>query len=537
MYRTLWTVGAALWLCASAEAHFVWIAPSEQGTTIHVRFSETGAAGDAETLPHIEDIRVQRLTTDGKLETARYEKGEDSLEIQTTADELNASVFITTMRFGVMKRGESNWLLNYYAKGGPAFDSPVWEQVDTRKHLILDFDCRLDADQIRVRAWLRGEPIAGAQVKVIPAGQHELEGTTDERGVATFQHVRAGVHSVRVRVIEPVTGEHDGDTYEATRHYTTQTVTLPRPHRRLETSPLPAIPEMITSFGAAIIDGHLYTYGGHTGEPHSYYRGAQSAFLRRCKVSETGTWEVAAEGPALQGLALVAYKNRLYRVGGFEARNPKGAASDLWSTSSVAAFDVTSNTWSNLPSLPEPRSSHDAVMLGSKLVVVGGWKLHGPNEPHWHDTAWSLDLDDAQAQWTALPKPPFKRRALSIAAHGKHLYVLGGMQPKGGPTTRVDRFDTSARTWQEAPPLQGGRFEGFGSAAFALGGRLYVSTSRGRVQVLAESGDAWDVVGMLERARFFHRMLPIDATRMLLVGGADMSVGKFDEVDVLTLSE
>jgi hypothetical protein len=30
--------------------------------------------------------------------------------------------------------------------------------------------------------------------------------------------------------------------------------------------------------------------------------------------------------------------------------------------------------------LPAPRSSHDAVVLGNKLYVVGGWQLNGSTE-------------------------------------------------------------------------------------------------------------------------------------------------------------
>jgi hypothetical protein len=79
--------------------------------------------------------------------------------------------------------------------------------------------------------------------------------------------------------------------------------------------------------------------------------------------------------------------------------------------------------------------------------------------------------------------------------------------------------------------------DGFGCAAFAAGGRLYVSTYRGLLVRLAPGGDAWEQVQQLARARFFHRMLPLSPRQLLLIGGADMSVGKYADVEVVDVKE
>ena len=49
------------------------------------------------------------------------------------------------------------------------------------------------------------------------------------------------------------------------------------------------------------------------------------------------------------------------------------------------AFDPKGGEWQPLPDLPEPRSSHDAVVIGDRLFVAGGWQL-GPEEAVWHKT-------------------------------------------------------------------------------------------------------------------------------------------------------
>ena len=75
--------------------------------------------------------------------------------------------------------------------------------------------------------------------------------------------------------------------------------------------------------------------------------------------------------------------------------------------------------------------------------------------------------------------------------------------------------------------------EGFGCSAFAVGKRLYVTTMKGNLQRLASDGKSWEIVRQLEQTRFFHRMLPLSDHQLLSVGGAGMSVGKFEEIDVI----
>jgi len=299
---------------------------------------------------------------------------------------------------------------------------------------------------------------------------------------------------------------------------------------------LPDLPEAVTSFGGAILNDALYVYGGHTGYAHSYSTAEQGNTLLRLNLREAGEWESLAGGPKLQGLALVAHGGKLYRLGGFTAKNAEGEDHDLWSQNSAAAFDPATGKWNDMPALPEPRSSFDAAVLGEAIYVIGGWSLQGPAENQWHTTAWRLDFGQERQNWQPLPSPPFQRRALAAAAHADKLYVIGGMQEQGGPTTRVAVFDPQAGEWSEGPPLVGEQgMTGFGASAFATGGNLYVSTFSGELQRLAPDGSRWEVVRKLPTARFFHRMLPVDDQRLLVVGGASMQSGKFPELEIIEL--
>ena len=79
--------------------------------------------------------------------------------------------------------------------------------------------------------------------------------------------------------------------------------------------------------------------------------------------------------------------------------------------------------------------------------------------------------------------------------------------------------------------LKGKPLTGFGAAAQSMSGQLYVSTIDGNVQRLSDDGKTWEIVADYEPARFFHVMVPWTNEKMLLVGGANMSVGKFTEID------
>ena len=299
-------------------------------------------------------------------------------------------------------------------------------------------------------------------------------------------------------------------------------------------SGLPPLPRPVTSFGATRLGDTVYAYGGHTGSAHSYSKAEQADELWALDLADPAAgWRTVAEGPNLQGNALVAAGGRVVLLGGFSALNAAGEGHDLHSQAAVRAFNPATGDWSDLPALPEPRSSFDAAADGDVMTVVGGWSMAGEADAVWHRTAYSIDLSAGEPRWAALPTPPTTRRALAATYHDGRLYVLGGMTEDSGPTTAVTVYDPKAGAWSQGPPLPGDAMNGFGCAAFSRGGRLYASTYDGRVQRLAEDGSTWDAVGRLPKARFFHRFVPGRDGEVLVLGGGDMSVGKYPDVDVL----
>lgn len=307
----------------------------------------------------------------------------------------------------------------------------------------------------------------------------------------------------------------------------------------LPTAPvqLSPLPFEITSFGAARSDDAIFVYGGHTGSAHSYSTDAQSNKMLKLDLAKPGSkWEEVTTGQRLQGLAMVAHQGKLLLIGGFTAKNTAGKEHDLHTQSSVTVYDPQTNMWSELPDLPEPRSSHDAAVIGDIVYVVGGWAMNGGEETVWHKTAWAMDLSSANPQWMALPEPPFVRRALATIAHHGELFVLGGMNQSGSPTKEVVVYNPQTKTWTKTAELLGENpMAGFGASGWSTHGRLIVTTYEGDIQMFDPAPKDWKRLGKTKVARFFHRMLPLDPTHLVSIGGANMEEGKFLELETVAV--
>jgi len=299
----------------------------------------------------------------------------------------------------------------------------------------------------------------------------------------------------------------------------------------------PALPQGITSFGATVAGDWLYVYGGHTGVAHSYSTAEQSNGFLRLNLKNPAKWKSLPSGPKMQGLGLVSYKGNVYRVGGFTAHNKKGEDHDLRSTADFSMFDSKTMKWNALPDLPEGRSSHDAVVMGHHVYVVGGWKLDGEGESNWHDTAWRFDLNDRHSKWQKIAAPKANKRAFVLAANNGMIYLIGGITEEGKPTRAVDIYNPKTDRWTAGPSLVGGGMDGFGAGACTMNGKVFVTTMSGPVQVLNAKGTKWNTIKKLKHARFFHRMVTIDDKTMLLLGGTNPQEGKRLELDTVTWSD
>ena len=280
----------------------------------------------------------------------------------------------------------------------------------------------------------------------------------------------------------------------------------------------PFLPRAITSFGAAASGGHLYIYGGHVGREHVHTRDNVVGSFWRLDLADPRSFEQLPDGPALQGTALVAGpRGRLYRVGGLTAKNAPGDEPDLHSTASVQVFDPAVGHWADFVPLPEPRSSHDAIVVGDRLYVAGGWTLAGEGDGTWRTTAYSLDLTADQPVFEPIADLPFERRAMALARFGERVALIGGLDDLG-MASEASVYDPASDTWSDLPDLPG---PAFGAAALGVGDGVVTTVMDGRVVRLDPGSDGWTTLTSLTVPRFFHRMATtFDGERLIVFGGA-----------------
>ncbi|WP_406694151.1 kelch repeat-containing protein [Singulisphaera sp. Ch08] len=505
-----------------AWAHFIWLKaePAKQpgGTaTIRAFFNEEPEP-DAAFVKYTKNLQ---LKVDGQ--TVPSTQGEESRnadwagKLPTTVD--------TEHDLGVMTKGEKSYRLKYTARAQTGVLAPTAKEgSDTLRVRLIEVD-----GQKLVEVLFDGKPVAKARIKVYPASGEPIDATADDQGRATIAGIAEGTSALWANHVDATPGTKDGKDYPETRYYATFTYNPSAqaggtasasdevPPTSFATMPAPAV----NSFGGAVLGKWLYVYSGHVGRTHRYSVETTDKHFRRLNLEDRKTWEDLPLEKDLQGVALVADDKALYRIGGMAAKNKVGEDEELYSVADFSRFDPETKTWTKLADMPEPRSTHDAVVIGRTVYVAGGWTMDGDSDTSpYPKSTLAFDLDHPDAGWKVIPQP-FQRRALSVGEQGGKLFVLGGLVGGGMKVDkRVDVYDPKSGTWSQGPDLPGGgRTEGFGTSAFAVNDRLYYSGASGRIYRLSQAGDAWESIGAWSLPRITHRVLPGPGRTLLAVGG------------------
>ena len=285
---------------------------------------------------------------------------------------------------------------------------------------------------------------------------------------------------------------------------------------KLTAFPIGLLPRGLTSFGAAVDGGWLYVLGGYYGEPHAYSIEGQSGAFMAINLHDAHDVRLLQDVAPVQGAELVSWRGQLVRVGGMHARNTADEASQLESTDEVALYNPLLEEWTALPALPEPRSSHRAVLVGDTLHVLGGWNMSGSSKgAEWATMDLTLDLTEPSSGWQAA-ETPFIARALGAAAAGGLVYAIGGIGSDREISNAVWILDTAAGTWSPGPTFPDW---GFGVSAAQHRGGIVASGKSGEVFALLHGASDWESHGELSHGRIFHELRSESADSLVALGG------------------
>ena len=525
--------------CNSAWSHFFWLVPQdESGSRVQLYFSEGPTPGSPKLLAKLQGIKVDAYRGDDSFESETLTLSADQANLNAAS--LGATAWSLTHTYGVHGTDKKNLLI--YTAECVSCERVGMQDRDSVHLPAKGFTARpsFDGKKLTIALFKNGKTAKGLEFELVSAKDHQSLKTNDD-GIATIEAIVPGVCAIRCLESEGTAGEYQGAKYDGTSHYTTISFIVPNLSGAsvmpADKESLGAIPEAITSFGATSLNSNLYAYGGNTGSAHGYSIDQQFNKLIRLDLKNNKGWETLTEGIRVQGNALVSHGSSLILVGGFTATNAKGEKGNLVSQANVQRYDIASGKWSDLPKLPEPRSSMDAIVLEGYLYAIGGWNMQGgTDEPEWHKTAWRLPIENPSKGWEPIAAPPFQRRAVAVAAHKGRVFVIGGMNEDGDTTTETCIYDPKTNAWAEASPIAGVPLTGFGASACSVGRELIVSTVDGAIQRFNDDRQNWEIIGQMPAGRFFHRIVPISDQAFAIIGGSNMSVGKFKETPVVRIS-
>jgi len=208
-----------------------------------------------------------------------------------------------------------------------------------------------------------------------------------------------------------------------------------------------------TEVAAARVGRYVYVMGGFV------RAGFSTAATERYDI-ERDRWTRVADMPVgLNHAAAVAYKGRVYVLGGYSART---ALRDEVAT--LYRYDPKRDRWRKLPSMPTARGALAVGVIGHRLYAAGGagqGKVHAELEIY----------DFKRRRWSTGPAMSTGRDHLAGAVAGRRFYALAGRAPGHGNFDIVEVYDPHARRWRVAPAMEKPR-GGIGAAT--VGGRIVV---------------------------------------------------------------
>src|SRR5216117_1827143 len=201
-------------------------------------------------------------------------------------------------------------------------------------------------------------------------------------------------------------------------------------------APLPARSE--AAYGDTTHAGFLYVIGGGNSG------GVLSDLQRYDPV--TDAWTTLASMPtARAGAVAAAVDNNLFVIGGrLSAAGPCNGGPYL---ATVEKYDIDTNTWSTVASLPSPRSDLAAVTHGGKVFIFGGCTGTGTvtNE---------VDMYDPETDtWTTGLEPmPTPRASLGAGRSGQRVYANGGWDGASSLSAN-EVYNIASNSWSMNTPM------------------------------------------------------------------------------------
>lgn len=193
---------------------------------------------------------------------------------------------------------------------------------------------------------------------------------------------------------------------------------------------------------------------------------------------EKNKWRAGPEMPAdrRRGAAGVfVHRNKIYMVCGIQDGHWDGHVA--W----FDEYDPKTNQWKKLPDAPHVRDHVQAVVVDNKVFVAGGRRSTARIGQVLNLLEPAVDVYDFKTnQWTTLPEQdnlPTVRAGNASVVLGDKVLVIGGESDAQVPAhSEVEALNTKTLKWETLPALNTGRH---GTGAVTVNGKIYIVAGSG----------------------------------------------------------
>jgi N-acetylneuraminic acid mutarotase len=169
--------------------------------------------------------------------------------------------------------------------------------------------------------------------------------------------------------------------------------------------------------------------------------GAKAAAVRQ-STPESAPWTDVANYPtAIMDDAVAEHDGKIYVVGG---------SNGDYALANANVYDPATGSWSAIAPLPEPLNASSAGFIGDTLYVAGGWDTFG--DP----STGVYSYNPGTNAWTQAASLPAGVAAAGSAVAGGKLYVIGGVGTSGTALATAYSYDPGDNSWNQAPDYPAG---------------------------------------------------------------------------------
>lgn len=184
---------------------------------------------------------------------------------------------------------------------------------------------------------------------------------------------------------------------------------------------------------------------------------------------ETDAWSSIASPPRrFSPGKVIASNNKIYVMGGSITSSPNV----YQSIDSLYIYDIETNTWSQGASMVYARCLFTPILYNQKIYAAGGAELH---DGRFTEDISAVEVYDiATDTWTTVSTMPNPRCSYGAVLYKDDIYYIGGETefPNTNSYTTVNKYNITSNTWEDVSNLFGKRAQ-FDSIVY--NGKIYVT--------------------------------------------------------------